>query len=89
MYQDLIYDLGGFYDISMLVFATAQRNDKLMTGRYEIYASETSDTFTEENKLIEYRNINNSYMQGFTVKDGKTVRARYVALRIISPINYS
>ena len=89
MYQDLIYDLGGFYDISMFVFATAQRNDKLMTGRYEIYASETSDTFTEENKLIEYRNINNSYMQGFTVKDGKTVRARYVALRIISPINYS
>ena len=88
-YQDIIYDLGGFYDISMFTFATANTQNQFMTGRYEIYASETSDSFTEENRLIEYRNQNRSQVQSFTVKDGETVRARYVALRILSPIDYS
>lgn len=89
---DIFYDLGGIYKLDGFLFNSAELKF-LITGKYEIFVSQTADElFSENRKVISYDNMSDSLIgstvsQKFTYNAPKELLGKFVCFRITVPVN--
>ena len=81
---DIVYTLKGVTNISDVV-VVLHENPILRSGSYELYASNDENTIFDSGNLIyKFVNTDKKRTQHFTVASGKTVTAKFFAMRITS-----